>query len=74
MKYEQFVKYTETSNGLTGFDLTEKCMHQLFSSLDIHKKSYLSVSDWVTAFSKYNYKNTIKVEIADAIKTALNKP
>ena len=73
MRYEQFAKYTETSNCLNGFDLTEKCMHSLFSNLDLHKKSYLSVSDWVTAFSKYNYRNNIKSEIADSIKSALNK-
>jgi len=48
--YSQFYKWLEESRALTGFDLTEKLVQEVFSELDPHKKGYLTENDWLNAF------------------------
>lgn len=48
--YSQFYKWLEDSRALTGFNLTEKLVQEVFSDLDPHKKGYLTENDWLNAF------------------------
>ena len=48
--YTQFQKWLESSRALTGFNLTDKLIQQVFSDLDPHKKGYLTENDWLNAF------------------------
>ena len=48
--YSQFYKWLEDSRALTGFNLTEKLVQEVYSDLDPHKKGYLTENDWLNAF------------------------
>ena len=50
MTFKHFSVWIETSMVLTGFNLTEKLMQQLFADLDPHKKGHLTELDWENAF------------------------
>jgi len=53
--FESFKKWTEDNQILNGFNLTDKLLLELYSSLDPHKKGYLTLNDWKNNFSSYNW-------------------
>lgn len=57
---------------LSGFDLTEKLVYEIFSDLDHHKKGYLVEQDWMNAFAQYNWQDQMVKEIQDAVATYFN--
>lgn len=58
--YQNFKSWIEKRNILNGFDLSDKLTQQLFSSLDPHKKGFISESDWINAFSQIDFKDYMK--------------
>ena len=48
--FRQFAKWVEENRALSGFNLTEKLLQQLFADLDPHKKGHLTLLDWENAF------------------------
>lgn len=49
--FQKFKKWIDEKNVLSGFDLTEKLVYEIFSDLDAHKKGYLVEPDWLNAFA-----------------------
>lgn len=49
---KNFLNWVESNHALQGFNLTENLLLQLFSSLDPHKKGYITYSDFKHAFGK----------------------
>ena len=52
--FKHFTNWIELNMALTGFNLTEKLMQQLFADLDPHKKGHLTELDWENAFGMEN--------------------
>ena len=46
-----------------GFDLTDVLLRQMFSSLDPHKKGYITLSDWNSQFAKFQWVEQMIEEI-----------
>ncbi|CAK62279.1 unnamed protein product (macronuclear) [Paramecium tetraurelia] len=67
--FQKFKKWIDEKNVLSGFDLTEKLVYEIFSDLDSHKKGYLVESDWLNAFAQYNWQDQMIKEIQDALST-----
>lgn len=53
--FSRFKKWIDDMNVLSGFDLTEKLLHELFSDIDAHKKGYLTENDWTNCFLHYDW-------------------
>ncbi len=49
--FEQFKAFLEKQNAVSGFNLTNKLMQQLFAELDSHKKGFLTDNDWQLNFA-----------------------
>jgi hypothetical protein len=69
MVFQRFKKWIDEMNVLSGFDLTEKLLHELFSDLDSHKKGYLTENDWTNAFLHYDWQQQMVQEVSEALKT-----
>lgn len=78
MTYKHFSTWIEGSQVLTGFNLTDRLLQQLFADLDPHKKGYLTILDWENSFSiidfnktnivgGYNFHNQMYAEVQEAI-------
>lgn len=67
--YSQFYKWLDSSRALTGFNLTEKLVQQVFSDLDPHKKGYLTENDWLNAFGGYGWTIQMFTELKETIYT-----
>ena len=55
MNYGGFKTYVDTTNALEGFNLTEPLLQKLFAELDAHKKGYLDLNDWNSAFGTFKW-------------------
>jgi len=66
--FEQFKKFIETNNALTGFNMTLSLTQKLFSEIDPHKKGYLTENDWVNAFQSFRWNDQIFVELKNVIQ------
>ena len=53
--YRKFKQWVEDSHALKGFNMTENLLLNIYSTLDPHKKGYLTFTDWEIAFSKTEY-------------------
>ena len=67
--FEHFQQWVDANQALRGFNLTRDLYQQLFAYLDPHRKGYLSMKDWETAFGKFNYSLQSFQEIKDAIRS-----
>ena len=65
--FSQFSKFINSDRILSGFNLTTVLLHQLFSELDPHKKGFLSLVDWESAFGKYNWHEQCIEELKNLI-------
>lgn len=48
--YRKFVNFIVKLDSLRGFNLTESLYQKLYAEIDPHKKTYLSLKDWISAF------------------------
>jgi len=53
--YKAFQQWVEDNHALKGFNMTENLLLNIYSSLDPHKKGYLTFTDWEIAFSKIEF-------------------
>ena len=67
LTFDQFTTYLERSRALFGFNLTSPLFHQLFAQLDAHKKGSLTLKDWKSAFSKYNWRDQCLAELKNTL-------
>ncbi len=66
--FEQFKKFIESNHALTGFNMTQPLIQKLFAELDPHKKGYLVESDWMNAFSAFNFEDQLLIELKNDIQ------
>jgi Ca2+-binding EF-hand superfamily protein len=69
MTYKHFATWIEEARALTGFNLTEKLLQQLFADLDPHKKGHLTQNDWENAFGGYSADGQMMTEVQDVLNT-----
>ena len=50
--YDQFSSWVSTNGVLSGFNLTDRLLRDLFSDYDPHKKGHLTRSDWQAVFGR----------------------
>jgi hypothetical protein len=41
-------------NALKGFNLTTQLLQKVFAELDPHKKTFLTLKDWLSSFAAFN--------------------
>ncbi|KAL4439089.1 hypothetical protein ABPG74_008864 [Tetrahymena malaccensis] len=68
MVFKQFSQWVDQSRALVGFDLTENQTQKVFSSLDPHKKGYLTQNDWINQFKNFSWKDQMQVEVREALQ------
>ena len=68
--YAMFKQWVELKNVLSGFNLTDFLMQELFSDLDPHKKGHLVLNDWLTSFDGYKSDELHLVELQDFISSS----
>ena len=68
--YRMFKKWCLDNQALSGFNLTEELMQQLFSDLDPHKKGHLTENDWINAFGSYNWQNYMLEELQSTVASS----
>ena len=52
--FEKFVEFLDKHNACVGFNLTKHLYQKLFAELDPHKKTFLTLKDWLSAFGSFN--------------------
>lgn len=57
VNYADFSEFVVLHGSLSGLNLTEPLVKQLFSELDPHKKGHLLVEDWINAFKVFDWKS-----------------
>ena len=62
------MKLADQNNVLSGFDLTESLMWEIFSDLDPHKKGYLTEQDWINNFGNFEDEAKMIHEIKENLK------
>ena len=50
VNFNGFCAFIDKNESLRGFNLTMPLMQKLFASIDPHKKSFLILTDWLSAF------------------------
>jgi Ca2+-binding EF-hand superfamily protein len=50
-----FHEFVKKEQALIGFNLTEELYHTLFASMDVHKKGYMDLTDWISAFGTFKW-------------------
>lgn len=69
MRIEEFQKFIDKHfKCFEGFNLTSDEVITLFSSLDSHKKSYVTIEDLKNKLSTYNFYRKMHKDVKDAIK------
>lgn len=53
---------------LTGFNLTEELYHTLFAAMDVHKKGYMDLTDWISAFGTFKWTDQLLVELKSILQ------
>ena len=61
--FKHFMDFLSTYDVLKGFNLTKSLMQKLFGELDPHKKTYLNLTDWLSAFATFNEKEHLLIEL-----------
>jgi len=50
VNFDRFKAFVDKHNALKGFNLTTTLMQKLFAEIDPHKKTFLTLKDWLSAF------------------------
>jgi Ca2+-binding EF-hand superfamily protein len=58
-----FSNWVEQKRVLIGFELTDQLVQQVFSEVDPHKKGYVTLDDWLNAFSGYSWQEQMFKEV-----------
>jgi Fe-S-cluster formation regulator IscX/YfhJ len=60
--FVSFMKFIDKHDALKGFNLTSDLKQKLFAEIDPHKKSFVSLKDWLSAFSTFDEVDHVMVE------------
>jgi Ca2+-binding EF-hand superfamily protein len=52
VRLQDFLSFLDSRDVLKGFNLTKELIYKLFASFDVHRKGYLTLSDWMRLFGK----------------------
>ena len=63
MDFQKFLAFIEKHNALEGFNLTAVLLQKLFAEIDPHKKTFLTLKDWLGAFQSFNGYEHLMVEL-----------
>ena len=55
VNFEKFNKFVEKHHGLKGFNLPLHLVQKLFGEIEPHKKTYMTLNDWKSAFGSFNF-------------------
>ncbi len=70
IQFTDFKDFLAREKALSGFNLTEQLVQQLFAELDPHRKGFLSEQDWSSAFKAFNWRTQALVELKEAVACA----
>lgn len=68
VNYKKFKEFIIKHDALRGFNLTESLYQKLYAELDPHKKTYLNLADWNSAFQTFNYHENLMVELKNFLQ------
>jgi Ca2+-binding EF-hand superfamily protein len=68
VNYKKFKEFIIKHDALRGFNLTESLYQKLYAELDPHKKTYLNLADWKSAFQTFNYHENLMVELKNFLQ------
>jgi hypothetical protein len=66
--FSRFVDFIKKNDALLGFNLTLPLQQKLFAFLDPHKKSFLSLKDWLSAFQSFDQNDHLMVELKNFLQ------
>lgn len=55
--FELFKSFVDKTDCLQGLNLTVPLMQRLFSEIDPHKKGFININDWKSAFKSFVWKD-----------------
>ncbi len=58
----------ERLHALSGFNMTQALLQELFAEVDPHKKGFLTESDWVHAFSAFGHSAQTLIELKNTVQ------
>ena len=61
--FQQFYDFIIKLDALPGFNLTTSLFQKLFAEMDPHRKTYLTLKDWVNSLSVFNKDDHIMIEL-----------
>jgi len=68
VNFEKFKAFVEKHNALQGFNMTLPLLYKLFAEIDPHKKTFLSLKDWISCFKTFNENDTLVVELKNYLQ------
>ena len=67
VNFEKFNAWVEKHHALRGFNLPLHLIQKLFGEIDPHKKTYMTLNDWKSAFETFNFFEQIVLEYKNAV-------
>jgi len=64
----KFNAFVDKHDALRGFNLTDMLKQKLFSEVDPHKKTFLSIKDWINAFQTFTQEDHLMVELKNFLQ------
>jgi len=52
--FAKFQNFVQKNQGLHGFNITQCLLQKIFAEMDPHKKTYMDLKDWLSAFQLFN--------------------
>lgn len=68
VNFPMFKAFVEKHNLLEGFDISASLLQQLYGELDPHRKTYLTLQDWQSAFDSFDEKQALIVELKNCLQ------
>ena len=66
--FQQFYDFIIKLDALPGFNLTTSLFQKLFAEMDPHRKTYLTLKDWVNSLSVFNKDDHIMIELKNFLQ------
>lgn len=64
----KFNAFVDKHDALRGFNLTDMLKQKLFAEVDPHKKTFLSIKDWINAFQTFTQDDHLMVELKNFLQ------
>jgi Ca2+-binding EF-hand superfamily protein len=67
--FASFMNFVDKHDALKGFNLTAELKQKLFAEIDPHKKSFVTLKDWLSAFGTFDEVDHIMVEFKNFVQS-----